>query len=383
VSTPQEIPVRAKTPIPEDTQGRLSAPDIPTAEHLPTHPAGGNPLTIGPYQVVKLIGRGGMGSVYLAKDPLLDRRVAIKMLRLDHAENAIAKERFFREARIAAGLKHDHIVTIYSIGEQEGIPYLAMEYLAGMSLERLLQRKRQLSWFQIARIGRELAKALAAAHEKGLIHRDIKPANVWLEQLTEEKGGKTRVKLLDFGLARFAQQAAGPTQAGMVVGSPHYISPEQARGKDLDGRSDLFSLGVVLYRASTHRFPFNGEDTISLLTSLALDDPKPISQYKPDVPEQFEELILRLMAKDPDDRPASAAEVVEELYAIDRTLQGKGAVRSSSKHRKLTSKANSRSQRLYEALLSPPRLTILGLCALIALLTIALLVLIIYKAATR
>lgn len=319
MNTPVENkPLVAKTPIPQETVGKGGAADQPTAEHLTIANLDHMfPEKFGQYRVLRLLGKGGMGSVFLAEDPLLHRRVAIKTLRPELAADAVCKERFMREARMVSGLKHEHIVTIYNVGEEHGMPYLAMEYLEGQSLEDVIQKRKKLTWVQIIRLGREIARALSVAHSQDLIHRDIKPANIWLETL-DKKTGKTRVKILDFGLARYAQQVHGPTQAGMVVGTPHYVSPEQARGKELDTRSDLFSLGVVLYRLTTRAYPFNGEDTLSLLSSLAVDTPKTMREHNPEIPAGFDALVMSLLEKQPDCRPSSAQIVADELQKLYR-----------------------------------------------------------------
>jgi serine/threonine protein kinase len=313
--TPVESKIPQLTPITTDTVGRGPS-DQPTIEQLNIMQLEHLfPEKFGQYRVLKLIGTGGMGSVYLAEDPVLKRKVAIKTLRPELAMHRVSKERFFREAILVSNLKHEHIVTIYNVGEEYGIPYLAMEYLEGTSLEDFIQKKKKLTWVQIMRLGREIARALSVAHAKDLIHRDVKPGNIWLEVL-DKKTGKTRVKLLDFGLARYTQQATGITEAGMVVGTPHYVSPEQARGKELDPRSDLFSLGVVLYRLCTNMYPFDGPDTLALLTSLAVDEPAFMRQHNPEVPEAFDHFVARLLAKNPDDRPATAKLAAEELSRI-------------------------------------------------------------------
>jgi serine/threonine protein kinase len=185
---------------------------------------------LGKYRVLKVLGQGGMGVVFQAEDPRLRRVVAIKAVLPGLAGSASVGQRFLREAQAMAAVKHDHIATIYQVDEERGVPFLAMEFLQGESLEERLQREEKLSVAEVLRIGREMAEGLEAAHAIGLIHRDVKPANVWLE------APRSRVKILDFGLARPASQDAGITQEGTVLGTPAYMAPEQARGEPLDAR---------------------------------------------------------------------------------------------------------------------------------------------------
>lgn len=242
---------------------------------------------LGGYRILNVLGSGGMGVVLLAEDAQLQRPVALKIMRPGLAANDAARQRFLREARAVAALKHDHIVTIYQVGEDRGVPFLAMEYLEGESLHDRLKRESKLSLSEVLRMGREIAIGLEAAHARGLIHRDIKPANIWLEFSRDPKGSATalasgsrlnetgRVKLLDFGLARSAGgDDAHLTQTGVILGTPAFMSPEQARGEQVDPRSDLFSLGCVLYRMATGLLPFQGRDMVSTLLSLANDHPK-------------------------------------------------------------------------------------------------------------
>lgn len=383
MNTPVESnPQKAQTPIPQETVGKVPGAEQPTTEHAKfvelDHLF---PEKFGQYRVLKLIGKGGMGSVFLAEDPLLKRRVAIKTLRAELAMQDVSKERFLREAQIVSALKHEHIVTIYSVGEEYGIPYLAMEYLEGHSLEEIIQKKRKLNWIQIIRLGREIARALSVAHAYHLIHRDIKPANIWLE-VVDKKTSKTRVKILDFGLAKYAQQEGGPTQAGMVVGTPHYVSPEQARGKELDARSDLFSLGVVLYRLSTRKFPFDGADTLALLTSLAVDTPKPMREHNPAVPEGLDELVMQLLAKNPDDRPATAKMVAEQLHELHHQLSSgtSDTARTDAIPARSASKpALEQPEPEEEEPAHDSIRIIVFLCILIALLSMAIIALLFYK----
>lgn len=382
MDTPAESKVpRIHSPIPHETVEKNPAAEQPTAEHLKIvsldHVF---PEKFGSYRVLKLLGKGGMGSVFLAEDPMLGRRVAIKTLRPELAADERSKERFLREGRICSAIKHEHIVTIYSVGEESGIPYLAMEYLEGYSLEDIIQKKKKLNWIQIIRLGREIARALTVAHAHKLIHRDIKPANIWLETI-DKKSGKTRVKILDFGLARYLHQEGGPTQAGMVVGTPHYVSPEQARGKDLDSRSDLFSLGVVLYRLSTKKFPFDGDDTLALLTALAVDNPQPMCEHAPDVPPGLDAIVLNLLEKSPECRPASAQILADKLNDLYHKMMEKSgdATNSGPLPAQSTSSPLLEQGKTSVAQPKPFHHLIIGLCAMIALFSVMLISLLFYK----
>src|SRR5262249_46620008 len=215
---------------------------------------------LGPYRIREGLGRGGMGIVFQAEDSQLRRQAPLKAMNPALASGTAARQRFQREARAAAAVKSDHIITIYQVGEECGVPYLAMELLQGESMDRWLARGEKPAVGEILRMGREMAFGLAVAHERGLIHRDLKPGNVWLEAPTG------RVKLLDFGLARVVAEDVQLTADGVVVGTPAYMAPEQARGEKIDHRADLFSLGVVLYRLCTGQMPFRGGTTMALLT---------------------------------------------------------------------------------------------------------------------
>jgi serine/threonine protein kinase/WD40 repeat protein len=270
---------------------------------------------LGGYRVLRLLGSGGMGLVFEAEDEQLRRRVALKVMRPEVACKPTAKSRFLREARLAAALDHDHVVHIYQVGEDRGVPFLTMQFLEGMSLEMLLKRGGRLKLAQVLRIGRQIAAGLAAAHERGLIHRDVKPGNVWIEK---EHGG--RVKLLDFGLARSLDTGEPLTQSGAIVGTPAYMAPEQARGETVDARADLFSLGCVLYELTTGRRPFAGPNPMAILNSLALHTPPAPRQVDAEVPAALSELVMQLLEKDPAKRPASAREV-ESRLAVDEAAR--------------------------------------------------------------
>ncbi|HEY7314984.1 MAG TPA: protein kinase [Gemmataceae bacterium] len=274
------------------------------------------------YRLLKVLGEGGMGVVFLAEDTLLVRSVALKIMKPEIAADPRHRQRFVREARAAAKVEHDHIVPIYGVGEDGGVPWLAMPFLKGQSLDELLKRVKVLKPAQAVRLGAQVAKGLAAAHAAGLIHRDIKPANIWVEP---EGGG--RAKLLDFGLARdqspppdhSPQREGGDehlTRTGAVVGTPAYMAPEQARGEALDARADLFSLGCVLYRAVTGRLPFQGTGTMGTLLALATQTPPPAHEVNPEVTPLLSALITSLLAKDRSARPASAATVATALHAM-------------------------------------------------------------------
>jgi WD40 repeat protein/serine/threonine protein kinase len=267
---------------------------------------------LGGFRILKVLGHGGMGVVFQGEDPRLGRKVAIKAMLPHLAESRSAQERFLREARAAAALEHDHIVAIHHVGEDRGAPFIVMPFLKGESLEARLQRDKLLPVAEVLRIGKEVAGGLAAAHKAGLIHRDIKPTNIWLE------GPQARVKILDFGLARAASQDAGLTQPGAIIGTPSYMAPEQASGEAVDARCDLWSLGVVLYRMGTGTLPFRGKDTVSTLLAVAMNEPLAPAEIKPEVPAGLSELVMRLLAKNRDQRIASADEVIQALQELQQ-----------------------------------------------------------------
>jgi serine/threonine protein kinase len=276
-----------------------------TGESLPT--------SIGVYRIEKLLGEGGMGAVYLAEDASLDRKVALKVMKPSVAANPIARERFLREARSAAKVESDHIIRIYQVGEDRGTPFIAMEYLKGKPMDDWMKSAKP-TVKQILRIGFEAATGLHAAHKAGLIHRDIKPANLWLEAPTG------RIKVLDFGLARPIQEDTQLTQSGVVVGTPAYMSPEQGRGKDLDHRTDIFSLGCVLYHLATGKRPFTGTNTYEIIASLIADTPPPPHEVSSNVPVELSQAIMQMIEKDASKRPATGRQVAEEMAKILKAL---------------------------------------------------------------
>jgi hypothetical protein len=280
----------------------VGAAGAPAGEPRDLHRLGG-------YRLLELVGQGGMGAVYRAEDLRLGRTVAVKVMKPATAADPQAEQRFLREARAAAALQHDHVVPIFHVGEEGGVPFIVMPLLAGESLEARLQRESRLSAAEVARIGREAAEGLAAAHATGLVHRDIKPANLWLEASTG------RVKVLDFGLARAAAVADGLTQSGAVPGTPGYMAPEQIDGRPADARSDLFGLGCVLYRAATGGPPFQARTLTGLLRAVAEHHPPPPREVRPELPAALSDLIVQLLAKDPEQRPPSARTVADALAA--------------------------------------------------------------------
>jgi serine/threonine protein kinase len=258
------------------------------------------------YEILDILGRGGMGVVLRGLDVKLNRVVAIKVLAPQLATNAMARQRFPREAQAAAAVSHDHVVAIHAVDKFNGLPYLVMEYVSGSSLQQKIDGGGALQLAQILRIGMQIASGLAAAHAQGLVHRDIKPANILLEN------GIERVKITDFGLARSIDDVR-ITQAGVVYGTPLYMSPEQAQGERVDQRSDLFSLGSVMYAMCTGRPPFRGDTGLAVLKRVCDHTPRPIREINPDIPESLVAIVSKLLAKNPDARFQSAGEVAELL----------------------------------------------------------------------
>ena len=293
---------------PSSLWGAGQSPDQGGIGSLLTPPEGPGEIgRLGPYRILKVLGVGGMGVVFQGHDPSLDRIVAIKGMLPAVAAKEANRLRFMREARATATIRHENIIAVHSVGEDRGLPYLVMEFLEGETLQDRLLREAQLPIDEVVRIGLEAAEGLDAAHRAGLIHRDIKPANIWLER----EGG--RVKILDFGLARATAEDSHLTLSGVIMGTPAFMAPEQARGQPVDYRADLFSLGSVLYRMCTGQLPFEGPDTFSTLTALAVENPRPPHLARPDVPGRLANLITALLAKRPDDRPATARAVCDTL----------------------------------------------------------------------
>src|SRR5919206_4827845 len=267
-----------------------------------------NTLFDGRYRIMRKLGTGGMANVYLAEDQELGRRVAIKILDDRHASDDQFIERFRREAKNAAGLSHPNIVSIYDRGEAEGTYYIAMEYLDGRSLKELIVGRGPAPISVAIDYARQILAALRFAHRNGLVHRDIKPHNV----LVDSEG---RVKVTDFGIAR-AGAASQMTEVGSIVGTAQYLSPEQARGTGVDQRSDIYSLGIVLYELVTGTVPFTGDTPVEIAMKHLSTVPEPPSARRAELPEALDQIVLRALAKDPDERYQTAEEMDAELARV-------------------------------------------------------------------
>lgn len=261
---------------------------------------------LGRYEMERMIGSGGMGIVFKAFDTELNRVVAVKLLAPYLAARGSARKRFAREARAAAGVRDDHVVPIFNVESEHEPPFLVMQYVAGGSLQEKLDRDGPLEVAEVLRIGLQTAKGLAAAHAQGLIHRDVKPSNILLDE------GVERALLTDFGLAR-AEDDACLTRSGFHPGTPHYMSPEQVRGEAIDGRSDLFGLGCVLYALCTGRSPFRADTSYAVMRRITDETPRSIRELNTNIPEWLEAIVMKLLSKSRDDRFESATEVAELL----------------------------------------------------------------------
>jgi len=287
-----------------------------------TKPAVPDPANIGKFQVVKTLGSGAMGTVYKAMDPELGRFVAIKMIRLEGLAASQSGlddlvERFKREARFVARLKHPNIVTIHEINSTPGNSYIVMEYVDGVGLDRVIRGSGRMSVERASAIGAQVADALAYAHKHNVIHRDIKPANIMLEP-------GDIVKVADFGIAKATEKDAEQlTATGGILGTPSYMSPEQARGRQEDGspidsRSDLFSLGCILYEMVGAEKAFGGDNVTAILLKIIQEEPRPLRQLDPAVPDEMVRIVAKALAKKPKDRYQSGAELADDLRAVTR-----------------------------------------------------------------
>ena len=300
---------------------------------------------LGPYEIIAPLGAGGMGAVYKAHDTRLDRTVAIKVLPDDVVEDAEARARFAREARAISSLDHPHICALYDVGEHQGASYLVMQHLEGQTLaERLV--KGPLPIDQALQCGMQIADALDWAHRRGVTHRDLKPGNVMLTRASTSRQGPVQAKLLDFGLAKQRGQSdpvnlgvSGatrvtdhtPTARGTILGTIHYMAPEQVEGREADARTDIFALGALLYEMTTGRRPFDGGSAASVMGAILKGDPPPVTSLQPLAPAALDHVVHTCLAKDPDDRWQSAADVKRQLAWIATTLTAPGAVSAVSR----------------------------------------------------
>jgi serine/threonine protein kinase len=277
------------------------------------------PWMLGRYEIIAELGKGAMGVVYRANDPMLNRVVAIKTINTQEAEQdglAEYEARFYQEAKAGGGLNHPNIVIIYDIGKSGSFIYMAMEYIEGSELRSLLSQGQPLPPAQAVDIAAQIAEGLAYAHEHHVIHRDIKPANIIITP-------RGRAKIADFGIARMRTHEAR-TQTGVIMGSPRYLSPEQVIGKRADFRSDIFSLGVILYQCLTGTAPFAGEGLSALMYQITNHDPAPPSSLNPQVPLMLDYIMAKVLAKSPESRYQSAADLASDLRDCARQLEAGG-----------------------------------------------------------
>ena len=277
-----------------------------------------NTLFDGRYRILRKLGSGGMANVYLAEDEELGRRVAIKILNDRYAEDDLFIERFRREAKSAAGLSHPNIVSIYDRGEAEGTYYIAMEVIEGRSLKELIMTRGALPIGTAVAYAKQLLEALRFAHRHGIIHRDIKPHNVLVSTDQHAKANEPRLKVTDFGIARHGPSQM--TEAGSIMGTAQYLSPEQARGAPVTAASDLYSAGIVLYEMLTGKVPFSGDSAIEIAMKHVNDLPTPPSSLRPEIPPELDQIVLRALAKDPADRYQTAEEFIEDLERVEAGL---------------------------------------------------------------
>jgi serine/threonine-protein kinase len=273
------------------------------------------PKTIGRYEIIDELGHGAMGSVFRAKDPAMDRIVAVKTIlsgALDGEQSSEYRQRFFREARAAGALSHPGIVSVFDVGEQEGVPFLVMEFVPGRTLSDAIKRGERSSLERVCEIGQQIAEALGHAHRKGVIHRDIKPANILLA--ASEADGTEQAKITDFGVAKLA--AGEITTTGQLLGTPAYMPPEQFTGAPIDGRADLFSLGVILYWMASGEQPFPGETMSAVSYKIVHTEPVPPAKLNPAIPAAMESVILKCLAKNPAERYQTGEELAQALAQL-------------------------------------------------------------------
>jgi eukaryotic-like serine/threonine-protein kinase len=310
---------------------------------------------IGKYEVLDVLGRGGMGVVYKAYDPILDREIALKTMTADGLKDPVLKERFYREARAAGRLRHPNIVTIYELGEENSVPFIAMEYIHGTDVHAVIKGQHEVSFEQKIRIIIQLCRGLAYAHKAGIVHRDVKPSNI---RLTDDY----QVKILDFGIARLVTSTT-MTSGGMVLGTIHYMAPEQIKGAHVDRKSDIFAVGIILFEILTTKKPFDGDNTATVLYNILHE---PYQKMNPPVDEQFAAIgrvLTKALDKDPARRYFSADEMGDDLEHFlhsvappQRTGQQAATQEVTAPSNKETSKAEE-EQKPVTPYKSDPRIT--------------------------
>jgi serine/threonine-protein kinase len=276
-------------------------------------------MKYGRYEIVKEVGRGAMGVVYQAHDPEIDRMIALKVLRSDRVASKALVTRFLKEAKAVGRLSHANIVTVYDIGHDHDTIYIAMEFLEGTPLNEIIKHD-DMTHAKIVELCSQMAEAVHYAHDKGIVHRDIKPTNIIVTPAGQ-------AKITDFGIAHIEDPSATQqTQAGEILGTPVYMSPEQVMGKTVDGRSDLYSLGVILYELCTKKRPFTGSNLASVFRAITQDEPTPLSQWVPSLSPALETLVLKSLNKDPEKRFQTGKDLAN---ALQSTLQAASTVQIS------------------------------------------------------
>ena len=286
-------------------------------------------MNYGRYQIVKELGKGAMGIVYQAHDPEIGRSIAVKVLREDRITTEAFVQRFLKEARAIGRLSHPNIVTVHDIGQDQGTVYIAMEFLEGEPLDKVIERKK-FGVEEIVDLGIQMGEALHYAHQRGIVHRDVKPSNIILQPTG-------RIKITDFGIAHIEDPAAPvQTQAGEILGTPAYMSPQQATSQPVDGRSDLFSLGVILYELATGRRPFVGKNLAAIFHSVTHDHPSPPADTNPEVPLNLSQIIMKCLSKIPEERYATGEALAEDLKnCLQKGETGSAKEAATSKKKKM------------------------------------------------
>ena len=295
--------VKCHTPLPDNSRFCFACGADQTGGGVDAHASGPvealqarlQRLVQGKYEIIRLVGKGGMGAVFLAHDLTLEREVAIKVLPPDFSTDPQVIKRFQQEAKTAARLDHTNIIPIYRVESEEGLNYFVMKYISGTSLEDVLESKQPLTYDYVQRILWEAACALGHAHSRGVVHRDVKPANIMFDH-------DGRVMLTDFGISKALQSASGLTGTGMIIGTPHYMAPEQAKGQPVDGRADQYSLGVVAYRLLAGSLPFSGDSVHTILYKHIFEEAPRVSALRRDIPRFLTDPIQRALSKDPVER---------------------------------------------------------------------------------